>query len=132
MPYEPLKGYSGTVTATGTAVGWVSTWEVTIEKEEKLIGPFIADNGNQYAYYTSKRLTGKLEATIPKNKDSGQTALINAGVNDTTVNLVLATDLGYTVTVNSGLVGSLTMTQEAAETVTVTFDFSSNGTFTIA
>lgn len=129
---EPILGYSGTITATGTSVTWVGTWEANLEKEEKVIGPFIADGGAQYTYYSSKRLTGTIEGTIPKNKDAGQTALINAGINDTTVNLVLTTTLGYTITVVSGLIGSWNITQEAAETVTFSCDWASNGTFTVA
>jgi hypothetical protein len=37
---EPIKGYAGTLTAQSVTVAWVGTWEATIEREEKTVGPF--------------------------------------------------------------------------------------------
>ncbi len=36
----PIKGYEGSISAGGTDVAWVSTWEVSLETEEADIGPF--------------------------------------------------------------------------------------------
>lgn len=52
-------------------------------------------------------------------------------MNDTTINLVLATTDGYTITVPSGLISTFTITQDGAETVTASFDFRSNGAFSV-
>lgn len=128
----PIKGYEGVITAGGTNVAWVSSWEVQLETEEQDIGPFIGDGGNTYSYTTSRRLTGTLEAVIPTGKDAGQTTLVSGAINGGNVDLVLTTTGGYTITVPSGIISNFTMGQDAAETVTVSFDFRSNGTFTVA
>lgn len=128
----PIKGYEGTITAGGTDVAWVSNWEVQLETEEQDIGPFINDGGNTYSYTTSRRLTGTLEAVIPSGKDAGQTALLSGALNSSNMTLVLTTTGGYTITVPSGIISNFTMGQDAEETVTLSFDFRSNGTFTVA
>lgn len=92
----------------------------------------INDGGNTYSYTTSRRLTGTLEAVIPSGKDAGQTALISGAINSGYLDLVLTTTGGYTITVPSGIISNFTMGQDASETVTVSFDFGSNGAFTVA
>lgn len=128
---EPIKGYEGTITVNGTTTGFVNNWEVSLETEEKTVGPFIGDGGVLYTYTTSRKLTGTLEATIPSGRDAGQTILLSGAINDGDVNIVLTTTNGYVVTVPSGTISTFTMSQDAAESVTVSFDFSSSGTFSI-
>lgn len=128
----PIKGYEGSISAGGTDVAWVSTWEVSLETEEADIGPFINDGGNTYTYTTSRSLTGTLEAVVPAGKDAGQTLLLSGAINSGYLDLVLTTTGGYTITVPSGIVSNFTMGQDAAETVTLSFDFRSNGAFTVA
>lgn len=128
----PIKGYEGTVTASGTAVAWVNTWEVNLEVEEQTVGPFINDGGVTYSYVTSKSLAGSLEATIPSGKDAGQSTLISGAINGNTISLSLVTTNGYTITIPSGIVTTFTMNQDAGETATVSFEFRSNGAFTVA
>lgn len=128
----PIKGYEGTITVGGDAVAWVSNWEVQLETEEQDIGPFINDGGNTYSYTTSRRLTGSLEAVIPSGKDAGQTTMLSGAINGSNLTLILATTGGYTVTVPSGIISNFTMGQDASETVTLSFDFRSNGTFSVA
>lgn len=129
---EPIRGYDGTITANGTTTGFVNNWEVSLETEEKTVGPFIGDGGLLYTYTTSRKLTGKLEATIPTGKDTGQTLLISGALNSVGINIILTTTNGYTVTIPSGTISGFSMSQDAAETVKVSFDFSSSGSFTIA
>jgi hypothetical protein len=129
---EPIRGYDGTITVNGTSTGFVNNWEVSLETEEKTVGPFIGDGGLLYTYTTSRKLTGKLEATIPTGKDAGQTLLISGALNSVGINIILTTTNGYTVTIPSGTISGFSMSQDAAETVKVNFDFSSSGSFTIA
>ncbi len=128
---QPIRGYEGSITAAGINTGFVNNWEVSLETEEKSVGPFIGDGGVLYTYTTSRKLVGKLEATIPIGKDAGQTALISGALNSSPINLLLETTNGYTVTIPSGTISGFSMSQDAAESVKVTFDFSSSGTFSI-
>lgn len=128
----PIRGYEGTITAQGIETGFVNNWEVSLETEEKTTGPFIGDGGVLYTYTTSRKLTGKLEATIPSGKDAGQTLLISGALNSSPINIELTTTGGYTVTIPSGTISTFSMAQDAAESVTVNFEFSSSGAFTVA
>jgi len=128
----PIKGYEGTVTIGSTGVAWVDNWEVNLEVEEQTVGPFINDGGVQYTYTTSRSLSGSIEATVPSGKDPGQTALISGAMNGSTVAITLVTTNGYTITIPSGVVTTFTMGQDAAETATLSFEFKTNGTFTVA
>ncbi len=92
----------------------------------------INDGGNTYTYTTSRSLTGTLEAVVPAGKDAGQTLLLSGAINSGYLDLVLTTTGGYTITVPSGIISNFTMGQDAAETVTLSFDFRSNGAFTVA
>lgn len=128
---QPIKGYEGTITVNGTLTGFINNWEVSLETEEKTVGPFIGDGGVLYTYTTSRRLAGTLEATVPVGRDAGQTILLSGALNSSNINIILTTDNGYTITVPSGTVSTFSMTQDAAESVTISFDFSSSGNFTI-
>lgn len=129
---SPIRGYEGSISAQGVDTGFVNNWEVSLETEEKSVGPFIGDGGLLYTYTTSRKLKGKIEATIPTGKDSGQTVLISGALNSSPINIVLVTTGGYTVTVPSGTISGFSMSQDAAESIKVNFEFSSSGTFTIA
>lgn len=128
---QPIRGYDGTITVSGITAGFINNWEITLETEEKEVGPFISDN-QVYVYSTTRKLTGKLEATIPASKDTAQTTLISGALNGSYLALVLATTTGYTVTIPSGIVSSFNMAQDAAETVKISFDFRASGSYTIA
>lgn len=128
---QPIKGYEGTITVNGQVTGFVNNWEVNLETEEKTVGPFIGDGGVLYTYTTSRKLAGTLEATIPVGRDAGQSILLSGALNSSNINIVLTTTNGYTITVPSGTISTFSMTQDAAESVTLSFDFSSSGNFTI-
>lgn len=127
----PIKGYEGTVSVSGTVVAWVNTWEINLEVEEQTVGPFINDGGVLYTYTTSKSLAGSLEATVPSGKDPGQTAIIQSALNGNQVAFSLVSAGGYTVTIPSGVTTTFTLGQDASETVTLSAEFRSAGTFTI-
>lgn len=129
---QPIRGYDGTVTVAGIATAFVNDWSVELDTQEQAEGPFIGDNGVLYTYTTSRRLTGSLNATVPIGKDAGQTALLSGALNSTLVSMVLVTTGGYTVTIPSGSIGKFTLAQDAKGTVSLSFDFSSSGTFSIA
>jgi len=128
---QPIKGYEGTITVDGQATGFVNNWEVNLETEEKTVGPFIGDGGVLYTYTTSRKLAGSLEATIPVGRDAGQSILLSGALYSSNINIVLTTTNGYIITVPSGTISTFSMTQDAAESVTLSFDFSSSGNFTI-
>jgi len=64
-------------------------------------------------------------------KDAGQTAMLSGALNSSLVSIVLVSTGGYTVTIPSGSVGKFTLKQEGKGTVTLSFDFSSSGDFTV-
>lgn len=129
---QPIRGYDGTVTIAGIATAFVSDWQVQLDTQEQTEGPFIGDNGVLYTYTTSRKLSGTLNATVPIGKDAGQTAMLSGALNSTLVSIVLVSTGGYTVTIPSGSVGKFTLKQEGKGTVTLSFDFSSSGTFSVA
>ena len=130
--WQPIRGYDGTVTVAGIATAFVNDWSVELDTQEQTEGPFIGDNGVLYTYTTSRRLTGSLNATVPIGKDAGQTALLSGALNSTLVSMVLVTTGGYTVTIPSGSISKFTLGQDAKGTVSLSFDFASSGSFTIA
>ncbi len=129
---QPIRGYDGTVTLAGLATAFVTDWQVQLDTQEQTEGPFIGDNGVLYTYTTSRKLSGTLNATVPIGKDAGQTAMLSGALNSSLVSIVLVSTGGYTVTIPSGSVSKFTLKEEAKGTVTLSFDFSSSGSFTVA
>lgn len=127
---QPIKGYEGSVKINANVTGNITTWQIKFEGDEKTVGPFIGDN-TLYTYTSSTSLTGSLEATVPVGKDSGHTALISGAINGNTVPIELVTTAGYTISIPSGAISGFTMSQNASETVTISFDFRSSGAYTV-
>jgi hypothetical protein len=134
MSGTPIRGFAGTITigASDTPVGWISSWEVSVENDNQTIGPFINDGGAMYTYNTAVSLNGSFDGVVPSGKNAGQTLLVTNATGSTYVKLVLTTTGGYTITVPSGLITSLTLGQDAGETTSISADFMANGNFTIA
>jgi hypothetical protein len=128
---NPIVGYEGTVKLNGTTVAWVSNWKIQIQKQQKDLGPFLGDAGAIYTFIASQKITGSVDATIPTGKDAGQTALVSGSINNTPATIELVTTGGYTITIPSGILSNFTMTQDAADTAKATFDFMSNGAFSV-
>ena len=130
----PIKGYEGTVTiadgASGVLATWVNSWEVSLEVDEKTVGPFINDAGNLYTYTTSRKLKGKIEATIPSGRDAAQTLLVSGAVSGANLYFDLQTTNGYRIR-TSGVASAFTMTQAGDDTPKISFEFGSVGTFTV-
>lgn len=132
MANQPIRGFEGTLTASGTEVQWVENWKCQLDVSEKDIGPFLDDGGQLYTYVSSKRLSGSIDCIIPKNRTAGQTVLLSGAINGTPIDLVLTTTYGYTISIPSGLLGNVKMEQNAGETIKASFDFKSNGYFTVS
>lgn len=130
----PIKGYEGTVTIADGAVGqlatWISSWEVSLETEEKTVGPFINDNGTLYTYTTSRKLKGKIEATIPSGRDAAQTLLVSGAMSGANLYFDLVTTNGYRIR-TSGVASAFTMNQDASDSPKISFEFGSVGTFVV-
>ncbi len=129
---QPIRGYDGTVTLAGVATAFVTDWQVQLDTQEQTEGPFIGDGGVLYTYTTSRKLSGSLNSTVPIGKDAGQTAMLSGALNSSLVSILLVSTGGYTVTIPSGSVSKFTLKQEAKGTITLSFDFSSSGTFSVA
>jgi hypothetical protein len=129
---EPIVGTEGTVTLNSLLTAFIKGWEISLDITEQTAGPYIGDGGKLYPYQVSNNLKGKIDADIPKSKDSGQTAMINAGINGTKVPIELVTTDGYTITIPSGIVSGFQMNQDASNTVKISFDFKSFGGYTVA
>src|SRR6476659_7748483 len=130
----PIQGYLGTVTIANSASGvlatWIDSWEVSLDTTDKTVGPFINDGGVEYTYTTSRKLKGKIEATIPNGRDSAQTMLVSGAISGATLFFDLQTTNGYRIQ-TSGVPSAFSMTQAASESPKISFEFSSVGTFTV-
>lgn len=130
----PIFGYSGTVTIANSVSGvlatWISSWEASLETQEKTIGPFINDNGTEYTYVASRKLKLKLEAVVPSGRDAAQTLLVSGAVTGATLFFDLQTTNGYRVQ-TSGTASGFTLTQDASDTPKLSFEATSTGTFNI-
>lgn len=130
----PIKGYEGTVTiadgSSGVLATWINSWEVSLETEEKTVGPFINDGGVLYSYTTSRSLKGKIEATVPSGRDTAQTLLVSGAISGANLYFDLQTTNGYRIR-TSGVASAFSMNQDAADTPKISFEFASVGTFTV-
>lgn len=131
---SPIIGYQGTVTIANTSTGilatWINSWEVSLDAQEKTVGPFINDNGTEYTYTTSRKLKIKVEATIPSGRDSAQTLLVSGAISGGTLFFDLQTTNGYRIQ-TSGAATSFSMTQDASDTPKFSFEATSTGAFTV-
>jgi hypothetical protein len=130
--YSPVSYTIGTFYSNrNSLVGWISSWEGSIESDTQTLGPFINDNGTSYIYKTSKSLTGSFDGVIPSNKDAGQTLVVSGALSSTYLSLTLETTNGYTISVPQCLLSSVTLSQDSGETATISADFVSNDAFSV-
>lgn len=129
---QPIRGFEGEVVISDIATGFISNWQLQIDRQEQVEGPFIGDNGTLYPYTTTTKYTGSLSATIPSGKDSGQTALLSGALNGSYISMRLTSTGGYTFTIPSGNMTKVTVKQEAKGTVTLDADFSVLGTISVS
>jgi hypothetical protein len=130
--YSPVSYTIGTFYSNrNSLVGWISSWEGSIESDTQTLGPFINDNGTSYIYKTSKSLTGSFDGVIPSNKDAGQTLVVSGALSSTYLSLTLETTNGYTISVPQCLLSSVTLSQDSSETATISADFVSNDAFSV-
>jgi hypothetical protein len=140
MPYTPIRGFDGTVKqgAGPTALLAVTDWEADIDVEITKQGPFLNDSGTTYKVRGGKDCKGKIKANVPDGKDSNQTAVVNALLNGTDINLVLTQGVpgagtgGYVLTVPTAIVSKIKPGQDSKGGATIEFEFESSGSFTFA
>lgn len=140
MPYTSIRGFDGAVSegASPTALLGITDWEVTIDRDITVDGPFLNDAGTKYKTVGGIDLKGKAKGKVPGGKDTAQTAILTALTGGTTLNIVLRqgdvaqSNLAYTITVPTALIASAKLGQDAKNGSTVEFDFEGNGSFTIS
>ena len=128
-----LKGYSGSVTAGGTAIGEIRNYSLNISSDVQEVSTL----GSAWAKNTStlKRWTGSLEAHFDV-ADSGQDSLRAGLLAGTAVDVVLfaggtsgAGNVSYS---GSLVIESMDITNDVAGIVTVSISGTGNGELTEA
>lgn len=140
MTYSPIRGFDGAVSqgASPTALIGITDWEIDIDLEITVDGPFLNDSGTKYKTRGGKDIKGKAKGKVPSGKDTNQTALITALTGGSDLNIVLrqgdstASDLAYTVTIPTAVVNHVKLGQDAKNGSTVEFDFEGNGVFSVS
>lgn len=131
-----IRGLDGWLKVRTSASGYenvrfVSSWNASLQTAQVDQGPFLNDDGKIYTFTTSKRITGSFDVTLPINRTDVHTALINAANSGIEVGLRLISKGGYTWTVPSGILTNYNVTNSAGDAVTMSFDFTDNGGFTV-
>jgi hypothetical protein len=133
-----IKGLDGwiKVRISGSAdfinTRFVSQWQATLNTNQVDQGPFLNDDGKIYSFTTSKRISGSFDVTLPTNRTDIHTALINSANSGYDVGLRLISKGGYTWEIPSGIVTGYSVTNSAGDAVTMSFDFTDNGGFTVS
>jgi hypothetical protein len=110
---------------------FISQWQATLNTTQVDQGPFLNDGGKLYTFTTTKRITGSFDVTLPINRTDVHTSLINAANSGLDVGLRLISKGGYTWEVPSGIITGYNVTNSAADAVTMSFDFTDNGGFSL-
>lgn len=131
-----IKGLDGWLKIKVSATGYenarfVSQWQASLAATSVDAGPFLNDDGKIYSFTTSKRITGSFDVTLPTNRTDIHTALINCANSGIEVGLRLISKGGYTWDVPSGILSGYSVTNAAGGAVTISFNFTDNGGFTV-
>jgi len=132
-----IKGLDGwlKIKASGSSdyvnARFISQWQATLNTAQVDQGPFLNDNGRIYTFTTTKRITGSFDVTLPINRTDVHSSLINAANSGIEVGLRLISRGGYTWEIPSGIITGYNVTNSAADAVTMSFDFTDNGGFSL-
>lgn len=110
---------------------FISQWQASLNTNQVDQGPFLNDGGKVYSFTTTKRITGSFDVTLPINRTDVHTALINSANSGIEVGVRLISKGGYTWDIPSGILTGYSVTNSAGDAVTMSFDFSDNGGFTV-
>jgi hypothetical protein len=111
---------------------FITQWTATLATSQVDQGPFLNDDGKIYTFTTSKRVTGSFDVTIPTDRTDIHTSLINSANSGIEVGLRLISRGGYTWEIPSGILTGYNVTNSAGDAVTMSFDFTDNGGFTVS
>jgi len=111
---------------------FITQWTATLATSQVDQGPFLNDDGRIYTFTTSKRITGSFDVTIPTDRTDIHTSLINSANSGIEVGLRLISRGGYTWEIPSGILTGYNVTNGAGDAVTMSFDFTDNGGFTVS
>lgn len=130
-----LKGYDGSVTVGGTAVGTAKVWSLDMSANETDSTTF-ADGGWSATCAGLKKWGGSITVMFDGGVDGGEAALIASFVNGAEVALVLNTGAGTAVGtagqfLGNAVVTSMPVTNDVNSCMEVTFGFSGRGALTV-
>ncbi len=130
-----LKGYDGSVTVGGTAVGTAKVWSLDMSANETDSTTF-SDGGWSAVCSGLKTWGGSITVVFDAGVDGGEANLIASFVDGTEVALVLNTGAA-TATGTAGqflgnaVVTSMPITNDVNSCIEVTFGFSGRGALTV-
>ena len=130
-----LKGYDGSVTVGGTAVGTAKIWSLDMSANETDSTTF-ADGGWSATCAGLKTWGGSVTTVFDAGDDAGEAALIASFVDGTEVALVLNTGAASTVGtagqfLGNAVVTSMPVVNDVTACIEVTFGFSGRGELTV-
>lgn len=130
-----LKGYDGSVTVGGTAVGTAKIWSLDITANETDDTTF-ADGGWSSSCAGLKQWGGSITVVFDAGVDAGEAALIASIVDGTEVALVLNTGAAAAAGtagqfLGNAVVTSMPITNDVSACIEVTFAFSGRGALTV-
>jgi len=128
-----IKGYNGSCTVGGTAVGTGKGWNVTLAQQTADTTTF-SDAGWETNTTILKGWSGSIKVVFDGGSDTGEAALITGMTAGTSVDLVFLTDATedgtaekFTGTAN---ITSMPISNEVTGITEVSFDFKGTGALT--
>jgi hypothetical protein len=133
-----IKGLDGwlKIKASGSAnfvhTKFISQWQATLNSAQVDKGPFLNDEGRVYSFTSTKRISGTFDVTLPINRTSVHSSLINSANSGIEVGIRLISKGGYTWEIPSGIITGYSVTNSAGDAVTMSFNFTDSGGFTVS
>lgn len=136
MPISMIRGFDGTVQqgASNTDLIAIESWEAEADLEIEVKGPFLNDSGNKYKVRGGKDCKFTIKGTVPSGKDANQTALKDALMNGTDINVIMKQgtgSTGYGLTVPTAIITNVKFGQDSKGGASIEIKGEANGSFSI-
>jgi len=137
MTISMIRGFDGTVQqgASNTDLVAIESWEADVDLEVETKGPFLNDSGNKYKVRGGKDCKFTIKGTVPSGKDTNQTALRDALLNGTDINVIMkqgAGSTGYGITVPTAIITNVKLGQDSKSGASIEIKGEANGSFSIS